>query len=184
MTIYINSKYSIFMMSFSKKVASVFLFAILVTTAAVAQTKGKMGHIDSNKLLELMPEKNTAQTKLQDFAKQLQDQLIAMQNEYDTKVGDYQKNQSTYSDLIKQTKAKEIGDLEQRIAAYQQSAQEELEKKQAELLQPIIDKAKKAIQDVAKEQGYSYVFDSSIGVLLYFPDTDDILPLVKTKLGL
>ena len=173
------------MISFVKKITGIFLFIALIgATVANAQVKGKLGHVDSNKLLELMPEKAAAQTKLQDFAKQLQDQLVAMQGEYDTKVQDYQKNQATYSDLIKQTKAKEIGDLEQRITAYQQSAQEELQKKQEELLQPIIDKAKKAIQDVAKEQGYSYVFDSSVGVLLYFPDTDDILSLVKTKLGL
>ncbi len=173
------------MISFAKKITGIFLFIALISVSvANAQIKGKLGHVDSNKLLELMPEKATAQTKLQDFAKQLQDQLVAMQGEYDTKVQDYQKNQATYSDLIKQTKAKEIGDLEQRITAYQQSAQEELQKKQEELLQPIIDKAKKAIQDVAKEQGYSYVFDSSVGVLLYFPDTDDILSLVKTKLGL
>ena len=172
------------MISFAKKIVGIFLFVALISVTANAQIKGKLGHVDSNKLLELMPEKATAQTKLQDFAKQLQDQLVAMQNEYDTKVQDYQKNQAIYSDLIKQTKAKEIGDLEQRITSYQQSAQEELQKKQEELLQPIIDKAKKAIQDVAKEQGYTYIFDSSVGVLLYFPDTDDILSLVKTKLGL
>jgi len=172
------------MISFTKKIAGIFFLAAFISLSAVAQTKGKLGHIDSNKLLELMPEKTTAQNQLQDFAKQLQNDLLAMQTEYDSKVQDYQKNQSTMSDLMKQTKAKEIGDLEMRITTYQQSAQEELEKKQQELLQPIIDKAKKAIQDVAKEQGYAYIFDSSIGVLLYFPDTDDVLPLVKTKLGL
>jgi outer membrane protein len=172
------------MMSFLKKLFGLSLFALFISLSSFAQTKGKLGHIDSNKLLELMPEKTTAQTQLQEVAKQLQDQLVAMQSEYDTKVQEYQKNQAIYTELIKQTKVKEIGDLEQRIALYQQSAQDELEKKQTELLQPIIEKAKKAIQDVAKEQGYSYVFDSSIGVLLYFPDTDDILPLVKAKLSL
>lgn len=172
------------MISLIKKVTGIALFVTLIAVAATAQVKGKLGHIDSNKLLELMPEKATAQTQLQDFAKQLQDQLTAMQTEYDTKVQEYQKNQATMSDLIKQTKATEIGTIEQRITAYQQSAQEELQKKQEELLQPIIDKAKKAIQDVAKEQGFAYVFDSSLGLLLSFPETDDILPLVKTKLAL
>jgi outer membrane protein len=51
-------------------------------------------------------------------------------------------------------------------------------------LKPIIDKAKKAIEDVAKENGYTYIFDSSVGVLLYYENSDDIMTLVKKKLGL
>ena len=47
-----------------------------------------------------------------------------------------------------------------------------------------IDKAKKAIEDVAKENNYNYVFDSGVGVLLYQRDSDDIMPMVKKKLGL
>ena len=45
-------------------------------------------------------------------------------------------------------------------------------------------KQQQAIADVAKENGYSYIFDVSAGALLYQPDSDDILPLVKKKLGL
>ena len=45
-------------------------------------------------------------------------------------------------------------------------------------------KADKAIKDVAKEQGFTFVFD--IGVLYYFDEKKSInmLPLIKTKLGL
>ena len=51
------------------------------------------------------------------------------------------------------------------------------------LLTPIIDRAKEAIRDVAKENGYTYIFDSAVGVTLY-EGGDDVLPLVKKKLGL
>ena len=51
-------------------------------------------------------------------------------------------------------------------------------------MQPMIEKANQAINDVAKENGFTYVFDTASGSLLVFPDGDDILPLVKTKLGL
>ena len=74
--------------------------------------------------------------------------------------------------------------MDQRIQTYQQSAQQRLQDKEKELLQPIIDRAKQAISDVAKENGYTYVFDTSAGALLYQQDSDDILPLVKKKLGL
>jgi len=51
-------------------------------------------------------------------------------------------------------------------------------------LQPIIDKAKKAIDDVAKDGNYTLILDSSVGVVLYSIDGDDILPAVKKKLGI
>jgi outer membrane protein len=58
-------------------------------------------------------------------------------------------------------------------------------KKEQELLKPIIEKAKKAISDVAKESGYAYVLDSSPGSpLLVKPEGDNIMNLVKKKLGI
>ena len=71
-----------------------------------------------------------------------------------------------------------------RIEEFQQTAQKKLQERQTELLKPIVDRAKQAINDVAKENGYSYVFDSGTGALLYQPDSDDLMPLVKKKLGL
>jgi len=59
-----------------------------------------------------------------------------------------------------------------------------LQKKEQSLLQPIIDKAKNAINEVAKEGSFTYILDSSVGVVLYSVESDDILPLVKKKLGL
>ena len=86
--------------------------------------------------------------------------------------------------MIRTTKEQELSELQQRIQSYQQNAQKTLQEKEAELLQPIIDRAKKAISDVAKENGYTYIFDSSAGTLLYQQDSDDIMSLVKKKLGL
>jgi len=42
-----------------------------------------------------------------------------------------------------------------------------------------------AVNDVAEENGFTYIFDAGMGALVYTsPDSQDILPLVKTKLGL
>lgn len=161
-----------------------FTALLLCCLAGVNAQAKKFGHINSNDLLMLMPERKEAETKIQDEAKKLEQQLSAMTTEYQTKVADYQTNSATMTDLIKQTKAKEIQDLEQRIQDFQQNAQESLQKKESELLKPIIDKAKKAIEDVAKEGGYGYIFDTSAGVILYSPEGDNIMALVKKKLGL
>src|SRR5690606_821818 len=149
-----------------------------------AQVKNKFGHINSQELLELMPERTTAEQELQKFAEQLETQLKTMTTEWETKMNDYRANQSVMSDIIRQTKEEEIANLEQRIQAFQQNAQQSLAKKETELVEPMLDKAKKAIEAVATENGYTYIFDTSAGVLLYQPEGDDVLPLVKKKLGL
>lgn len=164
--------------------AVVLILAVLFTVNLNAQTKIKLGHIDSDSLLKIMPGKDSAQVKIEAEIKTYQTQYTAMETEYNTKVSDYQTNLSTMSDLIKTTKAAEIADLETRITKFQTSASEAIQKKQTELLQPIIDKAKKAIEDVAKENGFTYIFDSSVGVILYDGGGEDIMGLVKKKIGI
>jgi len=88
------------------------------------------------------------------------------------------------SDIIRQTKEKELADLETRIQTFQQQADTDLQEKQVELLQPILDKAKNAITAVAKENGYTYIFDVGTGAFLFYEKGDNVLPLVKVKLGL
>jgi outer membrane protein len=169
-----------------KKLFSVLVIVLIVciiSSGSYAQ-KQKFGHIDSNELLKLMPGRDSAVAKVQDYAKELQKQLEGMNNELQAKIDDYQANADKYTALIKTTKEKEIQEIQSRVETFQKSAEDDLQKKQTEILQPIIDKAKAAIEKVAKANGYTYIFDAGLGVLLYSDPTDDILPLVKTELGL
>jgi outer membrane protein len=148
------------------------------------QSNAKLGYIDSNELLEMMPGKDSIQNAIQAYGKTLETQLQAMYAEYQTKVSDYQANSRTMSDIIRQTKEKELADLETRIQTFQQQADTDLQDKQVELLQPLLDKAKNAINSVARENGYTYIFDVGTGAFLFYEKGDNILPLVKAKLGL
>ena len=157
-------------------------FLSFLTICSFGQSK--FGYIDSSELLSLMPEKKTAEGELQTFAKSLESQLGAMQAEYQASVQDYQANEATYTDLVKQDKVAEITNLEQRIQAFNQNAQNALQKKEQELLEPILAKARTAIEDVAKEGKFTYIFDSSMGSILYADENENVIPLVKKKLGL
>jgi len=163
------------------------ILIVMVMTMSItmfAQKAPKIGHINSNDLLTAMPERATVQKELEEHADQLRTTLDAMRKEYETKVAAFQSKQDVMTDIIKQTKIKEITDLEKRITEFQQTAETDLQKKEQSLLQPIIDKAKEAITAIAKENGYTYILDSSVGVVLYSVETDDILPLVKKKLAI
>ena len=164
-----------------KKIIFLTLLSFLTLTS-IAQNK--FGHIDSQELLLLMPERKTAETEVQNFAKSLESQLGSMTVEYQESVQEYQANEATYTDLVKQDKVAEITGLEQRIQTFQQNAQQSLQEKEQELLEPILSKARKAIEDVATEGGFIYIFDKSQGSILYAKESENILPLVIKKLKL
>jgi len=79
---------------------------------------------------------------------------------------------------------REIQELEQRIQAAQEKAQDDLAKQEEELLRPMVERSNLAIREVADTNGFTYIFDTSTGFVLYFDKGVDIMPLVKTKLGI
>ena len=60
------------------------------------------------------------------------------------------------------TRLKELEDLQARILSFEQTAEQSIQMKQAELFEPILLKIENAINDVAKEKGYTYIFDIHI----------------------
>lgn len=166
------------------KAFTLLTMVVLFASFGYGQTAAKFGHIDSNEILTLMPETDSLQKELQAYAEYLDQQMSTMAMEYQTKVTDYQENYNTMSDLIRQTKEKEITDLQARIQAFQASADQDLGAKQAELFNPLIDRVKEAINQVGRDNSYTYIFDVGAGAVVFFDNGDNILPLVKKKLGL
>ena len=89
------------------KIVTVFVFALGFIYAS-AQGNYKLGYIDSNELIELMPGKDSVENQLMEYQKTLESQIETMLAEYQSKVQDYQANVATMSAIIKQTKEKEI----------------------------------------------------------------------------
>ena len=156
---------------------------ILMTNMTYAQTK-KFGHLDFAELYTSMPGLDSVRALYEEYALSVQDQFNAMQTELESKVLNYQSTQATMSSIIRQTKEKEIQDLQGRMEAFQVSAQQDLQNKEAELTEPIIAEAEAAVKAVAKEKGYNYIFNTAGGMVLFADPGDDILDMVKKKLGI
>lgn len=158
--------------------------AVLLTGAsALAQTL-KFGHIDSGQLIQMMPQTKQADSTLKKFGESLDSQLKGMTMEYQTKLQSYQSKADSMPEAIRTTKEKELTDLGNRIQDFQQTAQESIQKKKEELYGPILKKAEDAIKDIAKEKAYSYIFDTSLGSVIFAQESDNIMPLVKSRLGI
>lgn len=160
------------------------LFTILATTAVLASAQqGKIAYINSQELLSLLPEAKVANAKLTAYAKEFETQYQAYGQEYQNLVNEIQNNPAL-TEVAREAKVQDAVMLEQRIQQFEQDSQTKLDNKKSELFQPIITATTETIKTVAKENGYTYVIDNSLSVLIMAPEGDDILPLVKKKLNI
>ena len=150
--------------------------------SASAQTK--IGYINTDDLMAIMPEAAKINTDLNEYQTTLQQQGLALQKEADAKRDQYFKDSSTFSNSKKEIVRDELVKLYTRLQNYDQEAQEKAQKYAQEKIAPMRVKALDAIKAVAKERGYTYVIDDASNTLLVMPPGDDLLPMVKAKLGI
>lgn len=162
---------------------------LLFTVAVVAflstvSFSQKFAHINTNELVELMPEKAAAEQELTNMHIEFEALLAELLQKYNTLYTELVQNGENWSEVIKKIKEEELQKLQETITNAKKTAEEAMAQLEFELVQPILAKAKQAITEVADEEGYEYVIDSSAGSLLVSPNDKDILDLVANKLGI
>ena len=163
-------------------VLSMLVMGITLFSTGEVQAQNKFGYLSSLELLSIMPQVKKAEAQLETYAKQFDTQYATMVQEYQTKIQAFQDNQNDYTPEIAEVKAKEVYDLEKRIGEFEISSQQNLSNKKNDLYAPILAEADRLVREVAEENGYSYIFDSSN--LLYAPEGENIMDLVKAKMGI
>jgi outer membrane protein len=148
--------------------------------SASAQTK--IGYINTDELISVMPEAAKVDSELKEFQLSLQQQGQTLQAEADKKRDEYIKDSSKLSASMKEIRRDELVKLYQRLQNYDQEAQDKATQYAQVKIGPIREKAAEAIKAVAKEKGYAYVLD--FNSVIVGPPGDDLLPFVKTKLGI
>lgn len=159
------------------------LIAALIVPMMAASQNLKIGIIDTNEIIGLMPETKAADTKMNETQKQYEAQFASIQDELKKQYDELQNMKEDEPQAIKERKFNEFQATQQKAETFQQTVYTDLQKLQNELMAPIIQKIQGAIESVGKENGYSLIQEK--GNQLYFAaPVEDITPLVKTKLGL
>ncbi len=165
--------------------------AVALMVSATAVNAQKFGRVDLAAIVTNMTEFKEAQTNLEAYGKDLQDQLEQIQVEFNKLYADYEKNVTTYSDSVRQLKERELTELQQRFQDFQQIAQQDMQKKEAEIMNPIYEKANEAIKKIAVAGGYVAIFSTTgdqpaAAGLAYFDPAQlvDITPAVKAELNI
>ena len=160
--------------------ALIILTGILGTNTSQAQSK--IGYISADEIIALMPEAAKVDTQLNQYQQSLYQNAQDKQAELNDAVAKFYKDSATMTASLKEVKRRDLQSKVQELSGEEQRIQNLFEQKRQELSAPIQRKLQGAIQDVAKENGYTYVFPRE--ALLVMPPSDDISTLVRRKLGL
>ena len=157
--------------------------AIILVCSFNAQAQSKVAHINTQELVESMPEMKSAKSELEKLAKTYETDIQAMATELQNKIKQYDAESSTKTDEENGKRLQEVQSMEQSIRQCQAQAQQDLQKKELDLLRPITEKAKNAILKVGNAQGFDYILDSSQGQGVIMANGKDLLTDVKSELG-
>ena len=154
--------------------------------AQTATATTKVGYADVDYIFSQMPESKQIDTDLKSLQTQLKNQIDAKYQDYQKKLADYQANINTMIDAVRANTERELVQMQQNIEKLQQDAQTTVQNKQTQLMEPVFKKVGKAIEDVAKENGYTFILSQQIGgldVILYGDEKMDVSDTVLKKLG-
>jgi outer membrane protein len=164
------------------------ILALLFLGAAMAVQAAdvKIGYVNSESIMQQLPEAQDAQKQLDAVVAEWQGELSKMQADLQKKFDEYDKRKLTMSDERRAEMEKKIQEMDKAIVEYRTrkfGTSGELYTKTNELMKPIQDKIFKAIKDIADEGGYDYVFDKSSTTLLMFAnEKHDLTASVLAKL--
>ena len=160
------------------------LFMILMLTP-IAVMAQKFGHVNTQAIIQAMPEYTKAKNEIDALQKQYEADLKSMQDELQKKSQDYEANEKTLPDNIKQRRQQELQEMYQKIQQSYQDNQQALAKASQEKMSAITAKVVDAIKQVGDAGGYVYIMELNGGIP-YISNTlsTDVTAQVKTKLGL
>ncbi len=163
-----------------------FIMALVSVVSSTEVNAQKFGYLNSQALLAELPEVKQADANLQALQTQLEKKGQQMVQELEGKYKDLQRREQSgeISPKALDEESKKLKEQEADLQKYEQDVQKQLSSKRQEMLQPLIDKVNNAIKQVAQEGQFTYIFDSSAGMLLYAQDSLDVTALVKAKLGI
>ena len=169
-----------------RKVIFSILSVIVLSGTSLSQLK--IGYVDSDTIMDNLPDAQDARQKLDGIIKEWQTELTKIENEWKTKYEDYDKRKLIMTDQTRADLESELVKLEQQISEYREKkfgTNGELFQKQDEIMKPVQNKVFTAIQDVAQEEDLDFVFDRSGDImLLYAKDQYDLTSKVLEKLKL
>ena len=166
------------------------LFTVLIFAVMMVQAQ-KFAYVDTQYILDNIPEFAEAQSQLDEISVQWQKEIETKFAEVDKMYKDYQTQAVLLPDDMKKKKEQEIVDKEKEAKNLQRNRfgkDGDLFKKRQELVKPIQEKIYNAIQELANSNNYAVVFDKGGSLTMMYANpkydiSDDVLDNLGANLN-
>jgi outer membrane protein len=157
--------------------------AVLVCSSGVAMAQ-KTGYVSVDLIIQVMPDASRIDSLMQKYqADSINQEYVSLFEQYNYYDSLLTKTDTTKMPVsLRKQYRTDRDNIAYQVQNWQAIAQQAYQAKQNQLLEPVYRKVMTAIQNVAKEKGYTYVYDKS--VLIIGPQGDDLLPYVAQKLNI
>lgn len=160
------------------------LILMLMLCAPMAVFAQKFGKVNTQVVVQSLPDYAKAQGEMAALSKQKENDLKSMQDELTRKYQEYDKSKSAMNPTKQKETEEELQGLNAKIQQAYQDAQKELSEKNNALLEPILTKVQNAITAVGKAGGYTTIFEiGTSGVVFFGDNVKDVTEEVKAKVG-
>lgn len=158
------------------------LFIAFISALSIAQTK--VGTIDNDYVINLMPEAQTVIKMSQDYGAKLDSSFSIKVNEFKIKLEDYKLKEKEMGELEKKVAQNELSTLDKDIQQYKKNGETLMGLKRDELMRPLYTKLNNAISEICKANGYTQILTTTGNQFAYIDPKYDITKLVVKKLGI
>ena len=166
------------------KVRLLFITLCLCFASLTGKGQTKLGTVNSELIIGLMPETDKVLDDLKQYALKLDSSYQVKLADYNAKVDAFQKLDPSLSDNFKKIKIEEIREMELNLQKNQQDANNLINLKRNQLMSPVYTVLSGAIKEVATADSFTQILTSSGNEFAYIDEAFDITEKVITKLGL
>ncbi len=169
-----------------KKIYFAFITVLLLkATTLCGQENLKIGHINSQEIIQQLPVNDSIQQVLNKEADEVEKMYNEMITEHEANLKKFEAEKSSYSEFVRNSKENDLMETATKIQQYPQNANQQLQKMQVKLYQPVQEKIKNAIEKVSLQNNFTYVLDLSSGAVVFFaPSSKNLNALVLNELGI
>ncbi len=177
---------------FNKNITFVFSTLFFVGIMALSSfntiSAQRFGFIDSQKILERLPEYSQANTELEEMTKQWKSEIAKKQQEVLDSRTKLEAERVLLTEEMYAEKQKDVQKKENDLISYRESifgANGMLFKKRRELIRPIQDKIMEAVRIVSLQKKLHFMFDKASDLhMLFYDDTYNFTDFVLEELGI
>lgn len=159
-----------------------------LVTAPGAQAQQRIGYVDTEYILNQLPEYTSVQQKLEQLEQRWREEIQSQQERVETLEEEFEAREVLYTDEERQRKREAIQEARKKVEQLRKQyfgPDGRLYTRQQELMRPIQERVLSAVERVATEAGYDYVLDRKGETLFLFArDEHSLSDQVLRELGI